>query len=83
MPIVPNIYAGPGPCEFYRCPMVNFCKENRLACDTFSHFVATGKVLDPCRELVNCGGRFRAGKPEAPVPSRKIFDRIYSVKEAA
>ena len=54
------------PCEHFSCPNVTRCKIERLACNSFKHFVYThaGCVLQAPTE-----------------PSRKIYERIFSGKE--
>lgn len=79
-------YTGPGPCEFYRCPLAAHCKANALACDAFAQFVFTGKVIRPDREIIP-GTRKTAmrvtDKAITPVPSRTVFNQIYNSRMAA
>ena len=76
----------PPPCEVYRCPQLQRCAAERLACQSFSLYVRTGRALDPRSMLqLQAGGRTKVlGLREGdPAPSAVIFRRLYARQEAA
>jgi hypothetical protein len=63
------------PCTRYSCTYVARCRDDRLACDAFDVYVATGRSLPP--HTVRVPGRKLATRPGTCRPTRATYDALF------
>lgn len=73
------------PCTAYSCPRRSDCANQLLACESFVHYVTTGRSVHPLmmfRTNKNGWKPLQILKQEHS-PTRALYDRIFKTEEVA
>jgi hypothetical protein len=71
--------AGAPPCTGYSCPKQRECASEKLACESFVHYVNTGGIAHPLMMFRTNKNGFKAMQMLKPAhdATRKLYDRVF------
>lgn len=65
------------PCTMYACPKQRDCSTQKLACESFIHFVNSGRSVHPLMLFKKNNKRALNMLKHEHAPTRALYDRVF------